>query len=62
MSQKNSINQKILIMNSYQNRLIVEFRIRNSFLFFSIIEKGEENCGDLIEEHKACMRKMGFNI
>ncbi|XP_028170987.1 cytochrome c oxidase copper chaperone [Ostrinia furnacalis] len=27
-----------------------------------IIEKGEENCGDLIEEHKACMRKMGFNI
>ncbi|KAI5636583.1 cytochrome C oxidase copper chaperone (COX17) domain-containing protein [Phthorimaea operculella] len=27
-----------------------------------IIEKGEENCGPLIEEHKACMRKMGFNI
>ncbi|CAK1586704.1 unnamed protein product [Parnassius mnemosyne] len=27
-----------------------------------IIEHGEENCGPLIEEHKACMRKMGFNI
>ncbi|CAH2092624.1 unnamed protein product [Euphydryas editha] len=27
-----------------------------------IIERGEENCGPLIEEHKACMRKMGFNI
>ncbi|VVC95641.1 unnamed protein product [Leptidea sinapis] len=27
-----------------------------------IIEKGEEFCGPLIEEHKACMRKMGFNI
>ncbi|XP_014472146.1 PREDICTED: cytochrome c oxidase copper chaperone [Dinoponera quadriceps] len=27
-----------------------------------IIEKGEENCGDLIEAHKICMRSMGFNI
>ncbi|XP_015595724.1 cytochrome c oxidase copper chaperone [Cephus cinctus] len=27
-----------------------------------IIEKGEEHCGDLIEAHKVCMRKMGFNI
>ncbi|CAH1638995.1 unnamed protein product [Spodoptera littoralis] len=27
-----------------------------------IIENGEENCGPLIEEHKACMRRMGFNI
>ncbi|KAF2904206.1 hypothetical protein ILUMI_01967 [Ignelater luminosus] len=27
-----------------------------------IIENGEENCKDLIEAHKACMRKMGFNI
>lgn len=27
-----------------------------------IIEKGEENCGDLIEKHKQCMRDMGFNI
>ncbi|CAH4030219.1 unnamed protein product [Pieris brassicae] len=27
-----------------------------------IIENGEEECGSLIEEHKACMRKMGFNI
>ncbi|KOB71600.1 Cytochrome c oxidase copper chaperone [Operophtera brumata] len=27
-----------------------------------IIENGEENCGSLIEEHKVCMRKMGFNI
>ncbi len=27
-----------------------------------IVEKGEENCKDLIEAHKECMRKMGFNI
>ncbi|XP_076757373.1 cytochrome c oxidase copper chaperone COX17 [Xylocopa sonorina] len=27
-----------------------------------IITKGEENCKDLIEAHKACMRSLGFNI
>ncbi|XP_003702775.1 cytochrome c oxidase copper chaperone COX17 [Megachile rotundata] len=27
-----------------------------------IITKGEENCGHLIEAHKACMRYLGFNI
>jgi len=27
-----------------------------------IIEKGEENCGELIEAHKACMRALGFKI
>ncbi|XP_076240834.1 cytochrome c oxidase copper chaperone COX17 [Calliopsis andreniformis] len=27
-----------------------------------IITKGEGECGDLIEAHKACMRSMGFNI
>ncbi|KAF5288759.1 hypothetical protein FQA39_LY15250 [Lamprigera yunnana] len=27
-----------------------------------IIENGQENCQDLIEAHKECMRKMGFNI
>ncbi|KAH0950471.1 hypothetical protein HN011_008243 [Eciton burchellii] len=27
-----------------------------------IIENGQENCHDLIEAHKACMRSMGFNI
>jgi len=27
-----------------------------------IIEKGEENCGELIEAHKKCMRDLGFNI
>ncbi|XP_033231370.1 cytochrome c oxidase copper chaperone [Belonocnema kinseyi] len=27
-----------------------------------IIEKGEANCGHLIEAHKACMRYLGFNI
>lgn len=27
-----------------------------------IVEHGEENCGGLIEAHKECMRKMGFNI
>jgi len=25
-------------------------------------EKGEENCGELIEAHKACMRALGFKI
>lgn len=27
-----------------------------------IVERGEENCGELIEAHKECMRNMGFNI
>jgi len=27
-----------------------------------IVEKGEAECGDLIEAHKECMRKMGFNV
>ncbi|CAO1379954.1 unnamed protein product [Diamesa serratosioi] len=27
-----------------------------------IVENGEENCGDLIEKHKQCMRDMGFKI
>jgi hypothetical protein len=30
--------------------------------FLSIMENGAENCKDLIEAHKECMRKMGFNI
>ncbi|XP_077865049.1 cytochrome c oxidase copper chaperone-like [Saccoglossus kowalevskii] len=27
-----------------------------------IMEKGESECSDLIEAHKDCMRKLGFNI
>jgi len=27
-----------------------------------IAAKGEENCGELIEAHKACMRALGFKI
>jgi len=27
-----------------------------------IMEKGEENCGHLIEAHKECMRSLGFKI
>ncbi|MRB67746.1 hypothetical protein GH825_30800, partial [Bacillus thuringiensis] len=27
-----------------------------------IMEKGEDNCGDVIEKHKDCMRKMGFTV
>ncbi|XP_064606919.1 cytochrome c oxidase copper chaperone-like [Liolophura sinensis] len=27
-----------------------------------IIEKGQEECGDLIEAHKECMRKLGFKV
>ncbi|KAM4731496.1 cytochrome c oxidase copper chaperone isoform 1-T2 [Anableps anableps] len=27
-----------------------------------IIEKGEENCRDLIEAHKECMRSLGFKV
>uniref|UniRef100_A0A8C3F3M3 COX17 oxidase n=1 Tax=Chrysemys picta bellii TaxID=8478 RepID=A0A8C3F3M3_CHRPI len=28
----------------------------------SIIEKGEEHCGPLIEAHKECMRALGFKV
>ncbi|OWF45527.1 Cytochrome c oxidase copper chaperone [Mizuhopecten yessoensis] len=27
-----------------------------------IVLKGEENCKDLIEAHKECMRKLGFKV
>ncbi|RUS22219.1 cytochrome c oxidase copper chaperone-like protein [Endogone sp. FLAS-F59071] len=27
-----------------------------------IFERGEENCGDLIEAHKQCMRNLGFKV
>ena len=27
-----------------------------------ILENGEENCTDLIEAHKKCMRDLGFKI
>jgi len=27
-----------------------------------IIERGEENCRELIEAHKQCMRSLGFKI
>ncbi|KAK3919316.1 Cytochrome c oxidase copper chaperone [Frankliniella fusca] len=27
-----------------------------------VIEKGESECGDLIEAHKKCMRSLGFKI
>ncbi|XP_056415932.1 cytochrome c oxidase copper chaperone [Hyla sarda] len=27
-----------------------------------IIEKGEEQCRDLIEAHKECMRALGFKV
>ncbi|CAG2102153.1 unnamed protein product [Medioppia subpectinata] len=27
-----------------------------------IIERGEENCKELIEAHKECMRSLGFKI
>ena len=27
-----------------------------------IVEKGEENCKELIEAHKECLRKLGFNV
>ncbi|VDO51559.1 unnamed protein product [Haemonchus placei] len=27
-----------------------------------IIENGEENCGELIEAHKKCMRDAGFDV
>lgn len=37
-------------------------QIKCLMFYFSIIEKGEENCTELIEAHKACMREQGFNI
>ena len=27
-----------------------------------VIMRGEDNCGDLIEAHKQCMRDLGFKI
>jgi cytochrome c oxidase assembly protein subunit 17 len=27
-----------------------------------IVENGEENCKELIQAHKECMKKMGFDV
>lgn len=27
-----------------------------------VMEKGEDNCGKLIEEHKECLRQAGFKV
>lgn len=27
-----------------------------------IVERGEEECGPLIEAHKECMRKLGYKV
>ena len=32
------------------------------YLTFSVLQYGEENCQELIEAHKKCMRDMGFRI
>ena len=46
--------------------VIFKLEFKHSFNFkkkiISIMEKGAENCGPLIEAHKECMRKMGFKI
>lgn len=44
------------------NVLVVYLLGNECILFYSIIEKGEEHCGHLIEAHKECMRALGFKI
>ena len=45
-------------------KLILFYLVNLNFIisYSSIVEKGEEHCGELIEAHKKCMRDLGFKI
>ena len=36
--------------------------VQRALKIINVCQKGEENCGELIEAHKACMRALGFKI
>lgn len=54
----------VIIMHAYLLLMYLMPTLLNNkyILFCSIIEKGEEHCGHLIEAHKECMRALGFKI
>lgn len=49
---------------NWNGLLVLSENVYSSIMFVStsIIEKGEENCRDLIEAHKDCMRALGFKV
>lgn len=47
----------------FPNMVDIINRVLTFFLSsFSIINRGEESCGDFIEAHKKCLRDLGFNV
>lgn len=59
-----SASLRISIMHTYLLLMCLMIVLLDNkyILFHSIIEKGEEHCGHLIEAHKECMRALGFKI
>ncbi|KAF3827528.1 hypothetical protein GH733_003014 [Mirounga leonina] len=59
-----STSLPITIMRAYLLLMCLMFTLLDNkyIMFYSIIEKGEEQCGHLIEAHKECMRALGFKI
>ena len=50
------------ILKSEVEILLILINLLLKIFFLSIMENGEENCQDLIEAHKKCMRDLGFKI
>ena len=50
------------ILKSGVEALLILINFLLKIFYLSIMENGEENCQDLIEAHKKCMRDLGFKI
>ena len=50
------------ILKSGVEALLILINLMLKIFYLSIMENGEENCQDLIEAHKKCMRDLGFKI
>ena len=50
------------VLKSEVEILLILINLLLKIFFLSIMENGEENCQDLIEAHKKCMRDLGFKI
>ena len=50
------------ILKSGVEALLILINLLLKIFYLSIMENGEENCQDLIEAHKKCMRDLGFKI
>lgn len=62
LGECNRVGIPLKVGHCYIILLFPYFHVSVSATTSSIMERGEEYCGELIEKHKQCMRDMGFNI